>query len=45
MKKLKEMFTTIRMQTLSGVNLGSWKLEIKQVLNFYLLKSLYFILW
>ena len=28
MKKLKEMFTTIKMQTLSGVNLGSWKLEV-----------------
>ena len=33
MKKLKDLFTIIRMQTLSGVNLGPWRLE------FYELKS------
>ena len=28
MKKLKDMFTTIRMQALSEVNLGAWGLEV-----------------
>ena len=28
MKKLKDMFTTIGMQTQSQVNLGPWRLEI-----------------
>ena len=28
MKKLKDMFTTIGMETQSEVNLGPWRLEI-----------------
>ena len=52
MKKLKDMFTVIRIQTLSEVNLGPWTLEAvhrslltKEILNSSHLKSLYFILW
>ena len=28
MKKLKDMFMIVRMQTLSEVNLGPWRLEV-----------------
>ena len=28
MKKLKDMLTIIRMQTLSEINLGPWRLEV-----------------
>ena len=28
MKKLKDMFTLIRMQTLSEVNVGLWRLDV-----------------
>ena len=45
MKKLKDFFTSFRMQTLSEANLEPWRLEVKQVLNLYHLKSLSFILF
>ena len=35
MKKLKDLFTIIRMQTLSEVNLGFWRLEVYQLKKTY----------